>query len=1048
MRPVSSILRALAFLVVLASTAHAQVTVATVRGRAVAAEDGSPMAEVSVTLTNLASGVAKTAATTADGDYAFNNLDVGGPYQLVAELSGYKNFEANDLFLSAGKTVSIVITMKIEEEVIKVESTAMVRNTSNRTVITAQDVEDLPSITRDPKDLVRRTPDADVEGTSPNNTMSIGGLNNRFNSITVDGIREDDDFGLNSSGYPTNRSPISLSAVQEMAVESAPFDVRYPKFMGGNVNIITKTGTNDLHGSLFGTFSSAALEGDQTGSNHVNNGNFQEIRYGGAIGGPIAKNTAHFFLSLEGLTATSPNDYGPMGSTALNVTQKVTQQEMAMAQQISQQVYNFNAGIPNRDSGETDFKLFAKVDWQIDNKNRLVTSYQHSGGGLDIGPSSSFNTLQLSSDAYNQYSALDAASIRLYSDWSDKLSTSIEVDGKLVSTTPTPLNGLGFMEAEVETPEGGKILIGPDEFRQTNFLDNDVLHGKAEANYLAGPNLITAGAEYEYLHINNDFIAGSLGVATYASLADFQAMNPSSIFYSNATDGNPNDAAAKWDSGSLGLYVQDQLKITDRLTTQFGLRMETYDLGDSITPNPVFQQRYNFSNTSTLSGRSILMPRAGLSWLPQDNVNVHAGAGLYSGGSPTVWVSNAYSNDGVRLAEAFSSDKSVIGGFDGRNIPTALKNMITAGNGDVDALDPNFRLPSLWKVGGGVDYSFAGVTLKLNYIYSKTNEGVEWIDLRRNLASIPNNQPIGETQDGRELYSTSFDTARGYDMLLTNSNQGFGHVATASLEKVWSWGLTFIGTFAYEHVEDTTPANSSRSVSNYDNVAVIDPNNSQLALSDYNRDFRFTLSAIFRRSLVYDISGSERWKKLKTTIGMFAEARSGQPYSWTFGDNNFGRTLGQIFGEDSSIASHDQELFFVPKNDSDVILNGITPQQFDQFLQQTGLDKYRGQIAPRNAFESPWFNHVDMRFSQDLPNPINGHRTQIVLDITNVGNLLNSSWGRLETAPFPFANPAVSVAVDPATHKYIYSNLSSPNTYLIDPISSVWRIAIGLTYDF
>ncbi len=89
-----------------------------------------------------------------------------------------------------------------------------------------------------------------------------------------------------------------------------------------------------------------------------------------------------------------------------------------------------------------------------------------------------------------------------------------------------------------------------------------------------------------------------------------------------------------------------------------------------------------------------------------------------------------------------------------------------------------------------------------------------------------------------------------------------------------------------------------------------------------------------------------------------------------------------------------------------------------------------------------------MRFAQDLPNPINGHRTQIVIDITNVGNLLHSAWGRLETAPFPYANPAVNVAVDPATGKYIYSNLSSSNTYEIDPISSVWRLAIGLTYDF
>ncbi len=497
---------------------------------------------------------------------AFNNLDVGGPYQLVAELSGYKDFQANDLFLNAGKTVNITISMKIEEEVIKVESTAMTRSTSNRTVITAQDVEDLPSITRDPKDLVRRTPDADVEGTSPNNTMSIGGLNNRFNSITVDGVREDDDFGLNSSGYPTNRAPISLSAVQEMAVESAPFDVRYTKFMGGNVNIITKTGTNDIHGSLFAHV--------PVGRARRRPDRLEPRQQRQLPGGPLRRRRRRTDRQEQG--ALLPGDRGPDRDHA----QRLRPDGLDRAQRHPEgDAAGDGDGAADRPAGlqlqrrhpEPRFRrdrLQAVRQGRlaaIDNKNRVVVSYQHDSGGLDIGPSSSFSTLQLSSDAYNNYNALDAGTIRLYSDWTDKLSTSVEFDTKIVIDAADAGSTVrASWRRRSRTQEGGTILIGPDEFRQTNFLDNDVYHGKAELNYLAGANLVTAGVEYEVLHIDDDFVTASSGLATYASVAAFQAMTPSSISYSNDIDGNPNDAAAKWNSGDLAGYIQDQIKLSDR----------------------------------------------------------------------------------------------------------------------------------------------------------------------------------------------------------------------------------------------------------------------------------------------------------------------------------------------------------------------------------------------------------------------------------------------------------------------------------------------------
>ena len=525
-------------------------------------------------------------------------------------------------------------------------------------------------------------------------------------------------------------------------------------------------------------------------------------------------------------------------------------------------------------------------------------------------------------------------------------------------------------------------------------------------------------------------------------------MQPMSIGYSNSVTLNPSDAAADFYNGTLTSYVQDQLKLTDELTVTAGVRNEVYVSNTKILENPNFVERYGFSNTATLNGKSITMPRLGLSYLATDHLNLRAGAGLYSGGSPTVWVSNAYTNNGVGISSATSMDPTVINGFNGRDIPQGLKDLIKAGNGNTDALDPSFKIPSVWKVGGGADWALddlgewgKAAIVKLNYTFTKTQHGVLWQDLRRDLAVLPANTPVGTLPDGRPLYDTmNFNANRGYDMLLTNTSRGYGHSASLMVEKTFPFGLYISGSYAYQHVLEVNPANSSRSVSNYDNVAIIDPNHPELAVSNYERAHHLTLALELSHAF---------WGTMKTSFGLFAEARSGQPYSWTMGDANFGTTLAKMYGQDRSIASHDNELFYVPKGDgTDVTLNGIDPADFDRFLKQTGLDKYRGQIVPRNAFRSPWYARVDVRLAQDLPNPLNSHRARVVIDIENVGNLIDHKWGRSTSVPFPFQAPAVDVSYDAPSGKYVYSNLRTPDPSRVDVLASVWRASIGLMYDF
>jgi hypothetical protein len=1061
-------------LCLLGSLALAQVTTATVRGTVKGADDGVAMAGVEVTLVDEATGATKSTTTNETGEYVFNSLQVGGPYHIKAELMGFKASEEKDIFLTANKTRDVDLGLRLQEEVIEVAGNAVTRNTSNRTVVSSVEIDMLPSVGRDPRDVIRRNPEVSVEGSQ--RTLSIGGANNRYNSITVDGTRQDDDFGLTASGYPTRRSPISLSAIQELTVDSSPFDVHYAKFLGGNVNIVTKSGTNEFKGSLVGTYTSDALLGSKTRDDVVNV-DYREVRYGATVGGPIVKDKLHFLASIEGLNATTPIDNGPMDSTATNKVTNVTNDEMMEAIRIAREKYNFDAGVASRSSKERDLKLLGKLDWNINSQHRASVIYQRTGGNnIQVGGGPA-GALLLSSNWYDARDTLNAFSGRVYSDWSDKLSTQLEANGKLVTSRAPPLNGNGFMSATIRTPEGGNITLGPDISRHANLLDNDVFHTRAEANYLLTNHLITGGVEYELTRIRNLFVQRANGDATYLTLSDFDNMRPSVLVYQNSITLNPADAAADWNVGLVTGYAQDQIKLTPELSLQGGVRFERYQTSDHSQRNENFVNHYGFANNASLNGRNSILPRLGISWLPVTNLNVRAGAGLYSGGTPAVWVSNNYTNDGVRTfavtctngptpaPSAACPNPGAIVGFNGRDIPEALKTSVmnNAGNGNVDALDPDFKIPSVWKIGAGADYILdndvgellKSTEIKVNYTFTKVRDGVNWRDLRRDNDAFPNNTPIGHTVDGRPYYPANFNPGRGVDMLLTNDDRGFGHVASVVVQKGFPFGLFVSGSYAYTFNEEVSPGTSSVSTSNYGIVAVVDPNHPALAVSNYERRHRLTAAIEYNHPIVGDFTDAAPWKNMRTSIGMFIESRSGQPYSWTFGGAT--ANLARFFGEEQTMAGRARELFFVPNDnrtceapgaDCDVVLSGITKAQFNDFLDKTGLAHYRGKIAPRNAFSSPWFNRFDMRFAQDLPNPLSGQRARFVLDIENVGNLLNAKWGRSQFVQFPYYTQAVDVAVDRNTGQYTYSNLRPSNPTRPDALQSVWRLSVGLMYDF
>jgi len=1037
--------------------AAAQVTTGGVRGL-VKNEAGVPVANAKVKLTNAGNGSSAETTSNETGAYAFSGVQVGGPYVLAVLADTYAPYSSDPLFVSVGKFVQRDVPLRLTASVQEVEivGTAMTRKVSPGATFDAKQVVAAPSISRDPKDLVKLSPDVYVN-TANSGALSIGGANNRFNSLTVDGIRQDDDFGLNANGYPTLRSPVSLSAIQQISVEQSPFDVRYGRFVGGNINVITKSGGNDFHASLFGNFASGALAGNEwrSGSGSLN---FREMQGGMTLSGPMIEDTLHFFVSAEGFGGTIPISFGPRGSGAASEVTGVTAGEVAKAQQVARDVYGFDAGVVSKGLSESDYKLLAKLDWTINEEHRLTTTFQRTSGNSINAFKPNLNTsdLYLTSYWYNNQQTLYTTAVKLFSSWTPELNTELEISGKLTSTQKDPLSGRDFMDARIAThldgdekgPVSGHLYLGPEKSEHANELSNNLWHAKAGGDYLMGEHLVSGGLEVEQLHVFNLYVPSSNGSAEYDTLTAFEGMRPTRITYQNAVTNNARDGAANWSYAMFTAYAQDEVELTPELSAQAGLRLEAYQASDNIKLNQNFVDKYGYANTATLSGRSVVLPRVGVTYSPIDALNLRAGFGLYSGAAPIVWVSNNYTNDGVTVVSAdptLSKDAAAVNGFDGRNVPAALQNSLVPGNGNVNALDPKFKIPSTWKSSIGLDYGFAlpllgrGFDLSLNYTYSIVRHAVMWKDLRRDL---PSNKALGTLPDGRSYYdpnsTTNPITARGTDLVLTNATRGFGHVLSAGLRRKFDFGLQLYGGYAYQNVKEISPGSSSVAASNYKYMAVFDPNNPQLATSNYERKHRLVGVAEVSRTIVGELLSS---------ISLVFELRSGQPYSYTFGGAD--DDLARLFGEDRSVAGAKRMLFYVPKGDgSDVILdNGLTEEQLNAYLHKHGLDAYRGQVAPRNAFQSPWVNRVDMRIAQELAHPAPGHLVRLVIDIQNLGNLMQPRWGQYEEVGFPYMVPAVDVAYDETSHKYRYSNLNTKPETTVDTLMSVWRLQAGLVYE-
>ncbi|MCH8073879.1 MAG: TonB-dependent receptor, partial [Proteobacteria bacterium] len=632
----------------IAGPAAAQNTTSSIRVE-VTDQGGAPVSGVTVEVSHLPTGRTQTSSSNNQGIATLRGIAVGGPYEVsVVGGSEYAADVMQDIYVELDQTevVSIAVRPVIEEVIVTAkaptgEVVVGVGRSFNRADILAT-----PSIGRDFTSVIARDPKILVDNSVARGpAVSMAGQNFRFNSVTIDGIPQNDNFGLNKNASATSRTPISIDAVEAITVNIAPYDVSYGNFVGGNINIVTKSGTNNFHGSAFYYSTDDSLSGDKSDGKPIDISDFEEDTYGFTFGGPIIKDKLFFFANYEIFETTVPANAQP-----LIAIPGVTQADVDEVTRILNEEYGFDPGLFAATDVDEDEKRLLKIDWFINDDHRAVVSYQYAK--TDVLFDDFPNSAVLNSNRYNINQEMTAYSLQVFSNWTDKLSTEVKIGTKEVIRRDQSVDG-STNEFQVTTPGGGTILAGGDRFRHSNELDNDSDIFRVEADYATGDHILTAGWERESKSVRNRFLPFSKGYFIFCSIPDLEARIPCDGVYGNSNTGVASDADAVFTLDVDSFYIQDEWTPTDDLILTFGVRYDTLSNNDPITNNPNFVARNGFSSGENLDGKSLTQPRFGFNWTANDRLTIRGGAGLFGGGAPLIILSNSYAGDGISRTFAF-----------------------------------------------------------------------------------------------------------------------------------------------------------------------------------------------------------------------------------------------------------------------------------------------------------------------------------------------------------------------------------------------------------
>ncbi|QNK63294.1 TonB-dependent receptor [Pedobacter sp. PAMC26386] len=1069
-------------------SANAQVTTSAMTG--VVKDAKGPLPGASIKAIHVPTGSVYTTTTNGDGRFTIANMRVGGPYSVTITFIGFQAAKYDNLNLKLGGSypLNVVLsdgTQQLSDVVITANKSKVINSsrTGAATNVSQKQILELPAVSRSITDLTKLTPQANTKGDG----FSFAGRNSLFNSLTLDGAQMNNVFGLSSlPGGGTGAQPFSLDALEELQVNLAPYDVKQSGFTGAGVNAITKAGTNDFSGSIYTYYKDQNLQGYNVGDTKLDKSSqaFLNKQFGFRFGGPIIKNKLFFFVNGEISRRSSPGtnilaNPNAKASTSdpINVS-RVLVSDLDLVKNTLIKNFGYNPGVYSGYSNlQNADNITARLDWNINDANRLTVRYNYLKSFKDLNPSSSnsnrgrgqsLTSMFYDGMRYTQYNNINSVTAELNTRFSEKFANNLQLvytgfrDYRKTVGNPFPV-------VDIEDGASGNyISLGTEPFSGLNTLNQDIYTLNENFNIFAGNHTITIGGSVGYQKFNNAFAQFLYGQFRYKSMDDFiaaangnKSINPSLYQLTYSTDkNNPAPAPAIFSQMPVAVYAQDEWYVKPNFKLTYGLRLDMPIYTSKIQSNPLVTAA-NFRDGEKLDvgklpkTQILFSPRVGFNWdvNADGTVQIRGGSGIFTGAVPAVWLTNQAGNTGLGSGNdfltnpknrPFSPDPSTY-------IPANPANPATFA---INQAVNNFKVPQVWRSSLAVDYKLpGGVIATVDGMYTKSinevfHRDANLVNPTANLTGTGDTRPY--FPGGNLNRINPFITNA---IVFDNTNKGYAWNITGQLQKRFGKYVDVMAAYTRSDARDITSTPGSQAASAFNgNQIVGDPNKPVLAYSSFLVKNRIIASVNVNFSII---------PKLPTSIGVVYE---GSPYGDTFGNTRFSYvTAGNVNNDNSTF----NDLMYVPKDRNDIILKDIAASKttyaetadqqwarLDAYINQDKyLSKHRGQVTERNGAEYPWANRFDVRILQQFKTIFGekaNSRFEVSVDIINFGNLLNRNWG-LTKAPGMTNFLQVQGVVRPTalTQQYTVNQGLTTSTFRNNTdISSRYQIQVGVRYSF
>lgn len=1038
--------------------------------------DGNNLPGANVIAVHEPSGSQYGASTTGEGVFYLPNLRVGGPYTVNVSYIGFDPQRQENIFLILGQNFRLEFTLESEavelgEVIVSGEQDRVLNSgrTGAETFISEDDINNLPSVKRSTRDLIRLDPRND-------GNYSFGGKNWLYNNISLDGSYFNNAFGLDDPavGGQTSAEPVPFDAVEQIQISIAPFDVREGGFTGANVNIVTKSGTNQFKASAYSFIRNENLIGNQIrGTDVFANPDLSFNQSGFTLSGPIIPDKLFFFLNGEIERRDDPGT-NFVADRDGNVTvgeSRVDFETMEMISQRMNDVYGYNTGPFEGFVNETNNdKLLAKLDWNVNENNNVTFRYNFLDAERQLPPHPFVFTVAGAGRGPNE-SSLPFQNTG-YAINNNLHSFALEVNSRsktfanrfFASYNRFRDNRDPFSEdfPTIEIGQDGRTYttIGHEPFSIHNILDQDVWQFTNNFSYFAGNHVITLGANFEFYSFFNSFNIFRHGFPIeFASVDEFFAeTHPDSAMDFRAMVGTGPFKGEAFDIGQLSIYAQDEILISQNLSLTGGLRVDFPMYFTDPVDNPFVRELTlvdengnpeRVDQSSLPGAKPLFSPRFGFNWDVRGDrsTQIRGGTGVFTGRVPLVWIGNNISNPGP--------NPNLFPGIPLDQVPEEHKtsdDAILQQSFFVNAMDPDFKWPQVWTTNVAIDQRLPGGLLgTLELLYSKDINAV----FLRN-ADLPPTDEFLPSPDGRPFYgnnNTLNPQLFGAGVIvIDNTNDGYNFNATAQLRKRFDFGLNTVVSYTFLLAKSQLKSTEIARSLWEENPVQGDPNNPNVSYSEFGNRHRIVGGATYRH---------EWSSNFATSFGLFFEVAEGNRFAGAGGNRYSFTYSGDVNGDGAT----GNDLIYIPRNQSEIIFDPIldpvtaevisTPEEqwtaFNAFIEQDEyLSSHRGEIAERFGAINPWFSNIDLRILQDLSFNIaqTRHTFQISFDILNVANFINSDWGIRKVASGAATIPLTLTRFN-SDGVPVFNYNGATETFIDDPsLFSRWRMQLGIKYFF